>query len=390
MPRKNNSRAAQGSGSIRQRKDGRWEARYTAGRDSGTGKQIQRSIYGDTQKEVLDKLQQVQTDIKKGVYLEPSKMTMGQWLDIWLAEYCGNLKENTAISYETQVRQHIKPALGNVKLPELTAPAVQKFYNDLQRKKRLSAKTIKNIHGVLHSSLNQAYVIRYITTNPCTGVKLPRVEKKTVTPFADENLDAFLKAIVGEPLEILFKVVVFTGLRQSEALGLTWERIDFERGTILIDRQLTKEKKKGGAYKFTPPKNNKSRLLTPAPSVMRLLRGQKRQQSEWQLQAGSVWENALGLVFTDKRGQHYAHNTLSRSFKRVAKRIGLENNCFHDLRHTYAVNALQSGDDAKTVQENLGHHTAAFTLDVYGHVTESMKKQSAERMERFIQSHKNL
>jgi integrase len=123
---------------------------------------------------------------------------------------------------------------------------------------------------------------------------------------------------------------------------------------------------------------------------MQLLRQQQKEQACWKLKAGAAWENKLDLVFTNELGQHYAHNTLSRNFKRVAAKIGLHDNCFHDLRHTYAVAAIQSGDDIKTVQENLGHHTAAFTLDTYGHVTERMKQNSAERMEGYIQGLVNL
>ena len=377
-------RSAQGGGSIRQRPDGKWEARYTIGRDPGTGKQVQKSVYGATQAEVRKKLQQATTQIDSGTYLEPSKMTVAQWLDLWLVEYTGGLKVNTAVSYETQIRMHIKPALGAVKLEKLTTPAVQSFYNDLQRKKGLSAKTVKNIHGVLTRALGQAVAVGYARYNPCQNTQLPRIEKKKITPLEGDAITNFLDAILGQPLETLFRTALLTGMRQSELMGLTWDCVDFESGTILVDKQLIKEKKIDGVYRFAEPKNSNARRIAPAPSVMRMLRGLKSKQAEQQLRAGQMWLNTRNLVFTNEIGQHYAHNTLSRSFKRIAKKIGLENNCFHDLRHSYAVLSLQNGDDIKTLQENLGHATVAFTLDVYGHVSDKMRQDSANRMEAFI------
>ena len=399
MSKRKDSRGARGDGSIRQRERVRydsngkkkvttyWEGRFTIGRDPATGRQIQKSISGGSQNEVRKRLKAITRDIDDGTYIEPSKLTLGQWLDIWLRDYTNHIKENTRISYETQVRQHIKPHFATVKLVNLSKHAVQNFINSLERRdKPLSPKTIKNIHGVLNTAMTQAIEVGYIRTNPCAKARLPKLTPRPIQPLDDESVAAFLGAIKGQPLENLFKVALFTGLRQSEIMGLTWKSIDFKRGTILVDKQLIKEKKKGGIYKLAPTKNDKSRTLTLAPSVMRLLHDHKRKQAEWQLRAGQAWQNDMNLVFTNELGQHYAHNTLSRSFKRIAVTIGLPDNVFHDLRHTFAVNSLQNGDDTKTLQENLGHHTAAFTLDTYGHVSERMKNDSADRMENYIKA----
>jgi len=184
--------------------------------------------------------------------------------------------------------------------------------------------------------------------------------------------------------ETMFAVDMYTGMIQSEIMGLTWDRVDFKGGTIYIDRQLIHEKKKGGVYKFGPLKNDKPRRITPPPSVMKMLGAVRIRQKEEKLRAGGAWQNPLNLVFTDALGGHFCHNTVSHNFKRIVTAIGLPDRRFHDLRHTYAVLAIQSGVDIKTVQESLGHHTAAFTLDVYGHVTENMQKEAASRMEAFI------
>lgn len=382
MPKRKNSRAAAGSGSIRQRPDGRWEGRYSAGVHPGTGKQIQKSVYGDTQREVLDKLTEIKAGLDNGTFVEPSKLTVAMWLDIWLAEHLGGVKPRTADSYNATCRVHIKPELGAVKLSALSAHAVQTLYNKCQRDKGLSAKSIKNLNGVLHKAMQQAVELGYIRFNPCNACKLPRIERKEITPLNDEQIATFLNAIKGHKWDVLFLVTLFTGMRQSEILGLQWKCVDFERGSILIDKQLQRDRATG-KYILIAPKNNKSRRITPAPSVIEALREQLRRQSEWRLKAGQAWENT-GLVFTNELGHNLSAQTVYLHYKKIVISLDIPEAGFHDLRHSYAVAALQSGDDVKTVQENLGHHTASFTLDVYGHVTEKMKQESAARMEVFI------
>ena len=122
---------------------------------------------------------------------------------------------------------------------------------------------------------------------------------------------------------------------------------------------------------------------------MQVLSAHHKRQLEARLRAGALWEDH-DLVFTNETGRHLARQTVYRQFKKLAAQIGMPDARFHDLRHSYAVAALQSGDNVKTVQQNLGHHTAAFTLDVYGHVSESMKRENAERMEAFINTVSNL
>lgn len=390
------TRNAQGGGTIRRRADGRWEARFTVGRDSGTGKQIQRSVYGATQKEVRQKLAAATAAIDEGVYMEPSKLTVGAWLDIWLAEYLGNVKPYTLCSYREQVKKNIAPYLGEVKLSALSAHTIQSHYNALLKgspsRGPLSPKTIKNIHGILHSALNRAMVLGYIRFNPSDACTLPRVVRKEITPLDENDIDAFLNVIRGHQYEALFKIDLFTGMRQGEILALQWDCIDFQRGIIHINKQLQKDKNKGGGYYFAPLKNNKSRMITPAPSVMDMLQNHRRAQLAKRVRAGTLWDDGgFGdLVFTNDLGGHLSHKTVYRHFKELVMRAGIPNARFHDLRHSYAVASLQAGDDVKTVQENLGHHTAAFTLDVYGHVTDRMKQESAARMESFMKGLKNL
>ena len=384
MPRKN-SRTANGSGTIRKRSDGRWEGRASLGRDPLTGKLIRKSIFGATEGEVRKKLTAMTAAVDDGTYTEPSKLTVSQWIDVWAAEYLGDIKPNTATEYQSVCKTHLKPALGAVKLTALSTHTIQTLYNRLHRDAGLSAKTIKNINGVLHKCLQQAVELRYIRFNPASSTKLPRIEKTPVKPLNTEEMDAFIKAISGHRWKNLFTVALFTGMREGEVLGVTWSRVDFGSGSILIDRQLQKIRATG-EVKLVEPKNSKSRRITPAPFVMEALKDQRRQQAEWKLKAGKAWSNEQDLVFTNEIGHYLPFQTVYHNYKRIADSIGVQASTFHTLRHTYAVTALQAGDSAKDVQEALGHHTAAFTLDVYGHVTEEMKIESAARMEQFAKS----
>ncbi len=181
----------------------------------------------------------------------------------------------------------------------------------------------------------------------------------------------------------LFTVAFFTGMRQGELLGLSWENVDFKNGVIYVKQQL---QCKDGEYFFCTPKSGKGRTIAPASVVMDALHQQWRDQRIASMEAGEAWSNPNNLVFTDPLGKNLVRRTVVKHFKSVAQRVGIPDARFHDLRHSFAVTSLQAGDDIKTVQENLGHATAAFTLDVYGHVSEKMRRDSATRMQLFYES----
>ena len=193
----------------------------------------------------------------------------------------------------------------------------------------------------------------------------------------------------GHKYENLILTTLFTGLREGEVCGLQWECVNLETGTILVDKQLQSLRKSvrgnGDKYALVPTKNGKERTITAAPYVMDILWQAKKEQDLNRKHNSDLFQEN-GLVFTDEFGTRITPQALYRAFKLVVTELGMPQARFHDLRHSYAVASLKSGDDAKTVQENLGHATAAFTLDVYGHVTEQMKTESANRMQAFIQS----
>lgn len=376
---------AKGGGTIRKRSDGRWEARYTLGIDPKTGKQIQKSVYGKTQKEVRQKLTAITAEIDDGTYMDIPRLKTADWLNTWVTEYIGNVKASTRKSYQDHVRLNIIPYIGNVPLSKVTAAMIQQMYNELQTEKELSPKTIKNVHGVLHRALEQAQKMGYIRSDPLAAVTLPRIEKKQINPLEDEELCAFLKEIRGSPYELVYFVTVFTGLRQGEVLGLTWDCVNFEKQTLLINKQHGK-KKGTREYCFSSLKNDRPRVIEAADGVMDALKKQQLRQQRWAARLKDGWDNPDNLVFTTETGRYLCNQTVYLAFKKIVRRLHLDATRFHDLRHTYAVNSLKSGDDIKTVQENLGHQTAAFTLDVYAHATNSMKRESANRMDQYIHS----
>ena len=392
MARKN----AKGSGTIRKKtvtRNGKeytyWEARVTTGRDPGTGKQIQRSFTGKTQKEVREKMQAAAVEINQGTYTVPQRMTVGQWLDIWQRDYLGAVKPKTIQNYSQCVRNYIRPAMGAIRLDALNAHTIQQFINGLTDSRDLAPKTVKCIHGVLHRALQQAVRVGYLRFNPADACELPRMEHKEIQPLDDTAIAAFMRAVQGHQFEAVYLTMLFTGMRRGEVCGLTWDCVDLDRGTIQINKQLQNVSGQPGEYRLISTKSDKGRTITAAASVVAVLKKHRAQQLRDRLKAGPLWQDN-GLVFCNGIGERLSPHTVYNNYKRIVASIGLPDARLHDLRHSYAVAALRAGDDIKTVQGNLGHHAASFTLDVYGHVTEEMKQASADRMEKYIKGVSNL
>lgn len=384
-------RSASGNGTVRKKEVFRkgkkyvyWEARYTLGTDPGTGKQIQKSITGKTLKEVSQKLKEITLQIDKKVFVEPSQMCVGQWMTVWLNDYSNNLKPSTKRVYAAFIRSRIVPGIGSVSLKNIHPAVIQHFINDLSKPNgaNLSPKTIKDIHGIIHKALAQAVVLGYIPNNPADNCVLPKIVKQKIAPLDDEDMPRFMEEISANPFKMIYITVLFTGLRRGEVCGLTWDNVDFKRNLIYVTQQLQKLPS-DETYLFVPPKSSSARTVPIPESLSKLLKAHRAAQAHMALKAGPAWHNHLNLVFTNSLGRYVSPNSLSRDFKRVVCKIGRPELRFHDLRHTYATLALRAGDNVKTVQDNLGHATAAFTLDVYGHVTNDMKKESAQRIEQF-------
>lgn len=384
MPRKSNTRAASGAGTIRQRPDGRWEARVTVGINPGTGKAIRRSIYGDTQAAVRMEMTAILRGIDRGTYLTPQKITVGQWLDEWLDTYAvTKVKPLTYQSYAAVIKNHLKPAFGAVSLQSLRGSHVQKLYNEMLAKGR-SAKTVINVSAVLRKSLDVAMKQGLITSNPCNAAELPKAIRKEIKPLTDAEIPLFLEQIEKHEFRNAYALCLFAGLREGECLGLSWSQVDFEKGRITVSQQLQKTKSGHVEYYIADTtKSGKPRTIEPPAICFDYLRDEKRRQAKNKLKAGELWNNEWNLVFTNEVGRYIEIETFYRKFKKVVAAIGRPDARVHDLRHTAATVAIASGADIKSVQSLLGHATAAFTLDVYAHTSEAMMKDTAARMQSY-------
>ena len=328
-------KAARGAGTIRKKtvtRSGKtytyWEARVTTGRDPGTGKQVQISITGKTQKEVREKMQAATVAVDAGLFVQPERMTVSEWLDIWTSEYLGGVKPNTMRIYRNNVKRHIKPALGAVRLPELRPHMIQSFINRLE----LAPASVRLAYKVLYQALKKTVALHYIPQNPAEGCTLPRLEQEEIHPLNDEQTTALLRAAEGTEAEQLIKAALFTGCRLSELLGLTWDCVG--RDTITISKQLAQPEQRADGP-FISPKNGKSRTLTPAPLVLDALKAQKRMQTAARIKAGPLWDNAYNLVFTTETGAPFDQWRAEAAFKSVLATAELHGIRFHDLRHPY-------------------------------------------------------
>ena len=347
--------------------------------------------YFATMEEANKALRSITSGIDAGTHIEPSKMTLAAWSDIWLKEYTTDTKSSTLAQYESYFKNHINPILGKVKLSDIQPHDVQKLINHLQRassgSKPLAYKTIKNIHGALSTCLKQAVTLKYIRDNPATGCKLPRKDTDTkpdMMPLDSDQIRIFQAAIKGHKYERFFLFLLNTGVRLSEAIGLMWSKVDFKTGKIKIDAQMGTIRRAGEQRTLTASKSRNVRVFIAPPSVLALLKDQQLDQMCLRLAAGPLWSNPDNLVFTTETGNSLPHRTVESAFESVVKSCGLEGHRLHDLRHTFAVEAIRAGVDYETISKHLGHADPGFTLRVYADVTDDMRKDAAEKLQRLF------
>lgn len=370
-----------GEGCIRQRKDKSWEGIYTCGYDKN-GKLKRHSIYGKTRQEVQKKLREVLSSIDTGNYVDPAKLTCDEWFDDWLKRYLMNTKESTRAQYELYLRLYVRPSIGPVKLQKVSFFMVKNIILDCIAED-LSAKTIRNLNGIMHHAFADAIKVRLMKENPAEGQDLPKVQKKKMFFLEGESRAAFCNEIKGKLYEYLFFIALFTGMRQGELLGLAWDAIDFTRNTITISQQLKRDRRIGEkvGYIIDSTKTNNVRTICPAPIVFDLLKKIRREQMENRLKHGANFDNPDNLVFTNETGHHLVSVYVLKVFKDRAKAIGLPDLRFHDLRHSHVVMRAENGDDMKSVSEDLGHSDIRTTANIYAHVSQRMKEDSAKRMQ---------
>ena len=372
-----NTRTANRMGSIRKRPDGRWEARYT-GADGR-----QHSVYGKTQREVTEALREQQHAVDTGSWIEPHRMTVAEWIELWLSDYAGNT-DGTRDYYRRICTLYALPTLGKLRLSTLTELHVRHMIKQLQARKgedALSSTTIAQALAVLRIALGMAVSAKLISTNPATAVPLPRKEKTTMHIIDRPMIPAFLAAAQATHYPEALTLLLQTGLRSGELRGLTWDDIDEARATISVRRQL--DLSEPGAPALRPPKDSSTRNIIVGPEVLATLKAQRRRLAEHRLKAGPAWRDddfAQALVVRSIYGNPMDAKTLYRAVKTVGGLLEIPDLHPHDLRHSYAVAALRAGADVKTVQHNLGHASAKMTMDVYAAYTTDAAQAAAARL----------
>ena len=372
-------RRSNGEGSIRKRRDGRWEGRYTAGINPETGKQVFKNVLGKTQAEVKEKLAKALAENQKLDFTKQGKYNVAQWMDEWFENVCKiKVRPSSHQTYRGYIDRHIAPNIGKIPLEKLGAMDLQKFYRRLLadgrverieskgQPKGLSAKTVRNINQVISSAMNFAVAQRILAQNPCKAVALPNLEHREMQTIPAAQLVVFLDEAKASGVYELYYIELATGLRRGELLGLKWEDIDLTAGVIRVRRQVSRI---DGKIVEAPLKTrNAYRMVTISPQAIESLNTQKaKTHGEY--------------VFSNPSGGPISPDSVNNMLKRVLKRAGIPRVRFHDLRHTFATLALQNGVDIKTVSGMLGHFSAGFTLDTYAHVTTAAQKKAARTME---------
>ena len=360
-------------------------ARYTVETPGGTKR---RTIYGKTRREVRDKLAKALADRADGLVFDDENMTVGEYVTRWLEDSAkGDLAPRTYSNYKLQVRRHIVPAIGRVKLAKLNPAHVQGLYAAKLRD-GLKPSSVRYIHSVLRRALEQAVRWNLIPRNPAAVADPPKVRREEITPLDTGQACELLRAarVEGDRLEALYVVSLSCGLRIGEALGLKWADADLgsKSPTLRVNRQLQRMRRDEGTpgeLVFSEPKNASRRTVDLPRRTVEALKDHRKQQAEERLMAGADWEDH-GLIFATHKGTPLdAQNVVNRSFKPLLKRAGLPDIRWHDLRHTCATLLLSKGVHPKYVQTLLGHASIALTLDLYSHWAPGMGKQAASAMD---------
>jgi integrase len=349
---------------------------YTVHTSEGTKR---RYVSGKSREEVRRKLTSAMADRDGGMIFDAGHLTVGEYITRWLEDSVrGTVRISTYEVHRHLIQPHINPALGRLRLKDLTPVHVRTFYRE-KLDSGLSSATVRKMHSILRKALQQAVLDGLIPRNICNAVKPPKVERKEIAPLDREQTKALVEAASGDRLEALYVLAVHTGMREGELLGLKWEDVDLDHGVLRLRRALVREGSRTVLGDLKTSKSRRSVRLTHAATDV--LRRHLERQLEEMERIGSLYQPG-GLVFATESGTLINPSNLrNRSFKPLLKRAALPDICFHDLRHTCATLLLSQGTHPKLVQELLGHATIAMTLDTYSHFLPSMGDQTVRAME---------
>jgi len=359
---------------------GPWLVRVFLGRHPITKKrQFHNETVHGTKKKAENRAREIEVKRDRGETVASSTTKLTDYLDKWLAHKGqGSLAPNTLEQYTEISSRYLKPSLGTVRLRDLKPLVIQELYDDLAS--RISARTIRYIHAVLSSSLKQAVKWRILSENPATQVDLPKKQRREMLAITSDQVKRFLNAAFENKHFILFCLLIETGLRPSECLGLLRSDIDIS-GTLTVQRTLI-WKRDGASYYFGTTKTKQSRRSIPlSPQLLELLRHHLAKQGAARLRAGKEYKDQ-GLLFAGDNGQPLReHNLIVRHFKPILEKANLSKKIrMYDLRHSCATILLEKGEHPKVVAERLGHSSVILTLDVYSHVLPNMQKSASNKI----------
>jgi integrase len=321
----------------------------------------------DAEKKLVEKLRERDT----GSSVDPSTTTLAEYLDEWLPQHQIGLKARER--YEGLVKHQIKPFLGTVVLQQLTSHAVKRWHATLREKGSakggpLADRTILDAHRTLGVALAHAKEFGLVASNAVADISQPKVkDRREMQILKEGEPKAVLDKLAGHDLYAITHLALATGMRRGELLALAWPHVDFDRGTVRIERSL--EQTKAGGLRFKAPKTSAgTRTITIPPATVHVLRDHRKKQLEQRMMLGLGKPEPNALVFPAIDGKPTDPDTLSDRWARACEQLDLPPIRFHDLRHTHASILIAKGEDVIKISRRLGHAKPSVTLNTYGHL----------------------
>lgn len=356
-----------------------WAYVVDVGRDPATGRRRQQTKGGfRTKRAAEDALSETIGKLNDGSFVAPDPQTLGEWIDRWLVTMAPKVRASTLRDYRAGLGR-VTDRLGHVKLQALRPLDVEELYASLLEDGHrygggLAPKTVRNVHIALRRSLADAVRFGLVQRNVAALVTPPAPVRAELQTWDASEVRTFLAAVADDRNGPAYRLLVSTGMRRGEALGLRWSNVDLEAARVTINRSLSVV---DSALVWSSPKTARSRRsVSLDPETTASLRAHRRQQLEERVAAGDAWDDA-DLVFCDELGGPLHPDRFTRAFGSAARRAGVKQIRLHDLRHTWATLALQAGIHPKVVSERLGHATTGITLDIYSHVQPELDAQAA-------------